>query len=195
MRVIASHYLRDNINSFDNCGPKTANALAELNCRLLEDNNPWVQQEAFESFDCMAHMCPNEDLVTKMATAITKKPSLNDSVPAYLSSTIHYELRDFSDVRLYLQYLAKHSQNVRHVCYHYEESERNEKFARLDTELSGSNSVEIQSSGELNERVNKICDELNDISKKTADVSEHSLRRLRSLCVKMLDLTDPLKET
>ncbi|XP_031826476.2 FIGNL1-interacting regulator of recombination and mitosis-like isoform X2 [Nomia melanderi] len=194
VRATASHYLRDNINSFDNCGPKIANALTELNCRLLEDNNLWVRQEAFESFDYMAHMCPNEDLVTKMATAITKKSSLNDSVPAYLSSTTYYELHDFSDVRLYLQHVAKNSQNVHHVCYHYEESERNEKFAKLETELSGS-SVEIQSSGNLDEHVNKICDELNDILRKTADVGDHALRRLRLLCVKILDLPKSSKET
>lgn len=194
VRATASHYLRDNINSFDNCGPKTVNALTELNCRLLEDNNLWVRQEAFESFDYMAHMCPNEDLVTKMATAITKKSSLNDSVPAYLSSTIYYELHDFSDVRLYLQHVAKNSQNVHHVCYHYEESERNEKFARLEPELSGS-SVEIRLSNDLDEYVNKICDELNDILRKTADIGDHVLRRLRLLCVKILDLSESSKET
>ncbi|XP_015435189.1 PREDICTED: uncharacterized protein C1orf112-like [Dufourea novaeangliae] len=192
VKVIASHYLRNNIGSFDICGVRTANALSELNCRLLEDENPWVRQEALESFDHVAHMCPNEDLVTKMAAAITKKPSLSDSLPAYLSGTPYYELRDFSDAQLYLQHVARISKNVGHVCYHYEESQRDEKFARLEIKLSGS-STDGQSTNDLDEHVNKICDELNDTLKRIGNIGDGALRRLRLVCAKILDTTESSK--
>lgn len=181
--------MRNRIDSFDNCGIKTVNALAELNCRLLEDENPWVRQEAFESFDYVAHMCPNEDLVTKMAAAVTKKSSLRDSLPAYLSGTIYYELQDFSDIRDYLQHMAKHSQNVYHVCNNYEDCQRDQKLAKL--EIESIESFDKNSPfNHFDEHVNEICDELNDILKKTGDIGNHVMRRLRLICMKILDLTE-----
>ncbi|OAD52729.1 hypothetical protein WN48_00305 [Eufriesea mexicana] len=189
VKVIASHYLRANKNHFGNCGIKTANALAELNCRLLESDNPWVRQEAFESFDKLAHTCPNEDLVTKMAAAVTKKLSLKDSLPAYLSGTTYYEFQDLSDVSDYLRYVAKHSQNVYHVCNNYDDSQRDEKLAKLETQ-SIESSDETRSLNDFDEHVNKMCDELNDILKKNRDIGRFTLRRLRLICAKILDLTE-----
>ncbi|XP_033176587.1 uncharacterized protein C1orf112 homolog isoform X2 [Bombus impatiens] len=189
VKAVASYYLRNSIDSFDNCGIKTVNALTELNCRLLEDENPWVRQEAFETFDYVAHMCPNEDLVTKMAAAVTRKSSLRDSLPAYLSGTIYYELQDFSDIRDYLQHIAKHSQNVYHVCNNYEDCQRDQKLAKLEIE-----SIETFDKNsplsQLDEHVSEICDELNDILKKSSDITNHVMRRLRLICMKILDLTE-----
>ena len=181
--------MRNSIDSFDNCGIKTVNALAELNCRLLEDENPWVRQEAFESFDYLAHMCPNEDLVTKMAAAVTRKSSLRDSLPAYLSGTIYYELQDFSNIRDYLKHMAKHSQNVYHVCNNYEDCQRDQKLAKLENE-SIESFDENSPLNHLDEHVSEICDELNDILKKSSDIANHVMRRLRLICMKILDLTE-----
>ncbi|XP_076635469.1 FIGNL1-interacting regulator of recombination and mitosis [Colletes latitarsis] len=192
VRAIATHYLRNNVDSFDACGLKTANALAELNCRLLEDENPWVRQEAYESFDQVAHACPNEELVTKMVAAVTRRPVLSDSIPAYLSGAPYYELSDFPDVRFYLQHAIQGAQNVCHVCYHYEESQREEKLARLETQPS-ENSIESSGSNDLNEHVSKVCDELNDIARKTSDIDDRTLRRLRLICTKILNLSESSK--
>lgn len=191
VKAIASHYLRNNVNSFDTCSLKTANSLAELNCRLLEDENPWVRQEALESFDHVAHVCPNEELITKMAVAVTKKPGLSDSLPAYLSGTSYYELPDFTDVRHYLRCVANNSQNTCHVCYRYEETQRDEKLAKLETQ-SSQGSVK-SSSSILDESVYKVCDELNDILRRSNDISDSALRKLRLACAKILDLTESLK--
>ncbi|KOC67475.1 Uncharacterized protein WH47_11654, partial [Habropoda laboriosa] len=189
VKVISSHYLRNNINFFASCGIKAANALAELNCQLLEDENPWLRQEALESFDHVAHMCPNEDLVTTMAAAITRRSSLNDSLPSYLSGTVYYELQDFSDVRIYLQHVAKYCRNACHVCNNYEDSQRDEKFPKLETE-SVERLNESSSLNNLDEHVSKICDELSNILQKSNDIGSHILRRLRSICTKILDMTE-----
>ncbi|XP_061937111.1 FIGNL1-interacting regulator of recombination and mitosis-like [Apis cerana] len=189
VKAIASHYLRNNIDSLDNCGLKVANALAEFNCRLLEDENPWVRQEAFESFDHVAHICPNEDLVTKMAAAVTKKSLLRDSLPAYLSGTIYHELQNFSNIEDYLQHIGKHLQDIYHVCNNYEDSQRDEKLPKLEIH-SMESFDETPSINDLDEHVSRICDELNDISKKNNDISNHVLRRLRLVCRKILDLTE-----
>ncbi|XP_012143724.1 FIGNL1-interacting regulator of recombination and mitosis isoform X2 [Megachile rotundata] len=194
VKVMASHYLRNSINSFGNCGVKSSNALAELNCRLLEDENPWVRQEALESFDHVAHMCPNEDLVRTMAAIVTRKSLLNDFLPAYLSGTTYYELQDFSHVKFYLQYVTRNANNVCHVCCSYEDSQRDEKLAKLETQ-SVENSNKNASRNDLDGQVNKICDELNDISKKHDEISDHALQRLRSVCAKVLDLIEPLKRS
>lgn len=189
MKAIASYYLKNDINSLDCCGIKTVNALSELNCRLLEDENPWVRQEAFESFDHVAHMCPNEDLVTKMATAITKKSSLRDSLPAYLSGTTYYELQDFTDIEDYLQQIAKHAKNVCHICNNYDDSQRDEKLAKLEIE-SVESFDENSCLNDLDEHVSKICDELNDILKKHNDIGSHTLQKLKLICAKFLDLIE-----
>lgn len=189
VKVIASHYLRSNADSFGSFSPKTASALAELNCRLLEDENPWVRQEALESFNHVAHMCPNEELVTRMAAAVTKKPSLSDSLPAYLLGTPYYELRDFTDARHYLQSVASDPLPLCHVCYRYEEAQRDEKFARLEAQSRGS-PAEGPRPNELDGHVNKLCDELTDMLKRSNDIGESTLRRLRLLCARILDTTD-----
>ena len=189
VKVIASHYLRSNADSFGSTSPKAASALAELNCRLLEDDNPWVRQEAFESFNHVAHMCPNEELLTIMAAAVNKKPSLNDSLRAYLQDTPYYKLRDFTDARHYLQSVAGDSRPVCHVCYRYEEAPRDEKFARLDAQ-SRESPAEDPRPNELDERVNKLCDELTNMLKKSNDIGESTVRRLRLLCARILDTTD-----
>ncbi|CAK9828855.1 Uncharacterized protein C1orf112 [Anthophora retusa] len=189
VKVTASHYLRNNIDSFGSCGIKAANALAELNSQLLEDENPWLRQEALESFDHVAHMCPNEDLVTTMAAAITKKSLLSDSLSSYLSGTVFYELQDFSDVRIYLQHVAKYCENVCHVCNNYEDSQRDEKLAKLEAQSSESLN-ESTPLNDFDEHVSKVCDELNDILKKSRDIESRVLRRLRSVCAKILDLTE-----
>ncbi|CAL7936084.1 unnamed protein product [Xylocopa violacea] len=186
VKATASHYLRNNVDSFSSCGMKTINALAELNCRLLEDENPWVREEAIESFEHVAHMCPNEDLVTKMAATVTKKPSLSDFLPAYLSGTSYYELQSFLDIRLYLQHVAKHRRNICHVCYNYEDSQRDEKLAKLEIQ-SVESSDETMPWNDIDERVSKICDELNVILKKNSSIGSHVLQRLRLICAKVLD--------
>ncbi|CAK9797194.1 Uncharacterized protein C1orf112 [Anthophora quadrimaculata] len=189
VKVTASHYLRNNIDSFGSCGIKAANALAELNCQLLEDENPWLRQEALESFDHVAHMCPNEDLVTTMAAAITKKSLLSDSLSSYLSGTVFYELQDFSDVRNYLQHVAKYCENVCHVCNNYEDSQRDEKLAKLEAQSIESLN-ESTPLNDFDEHVSKVCDELNEILKKSRDIESRVLRRLQSVCAKILDLTE-----
>nr|XP_034189327.1 uncharacterized protein C1orf112 homolog isoform X2 [Osmia lignaria]XP_034189334.1 uncharacterized protein C1orf112 homolog isoform X2 [Osmia lignaria] len=188
VKVIASHYLRNSINFFGNCMVRSSYALAELNCRLLEDENPWVRQEALESFDHVAHMCPNEDLVTTMAAAVTKKASLNDTLPAYLSGTTYLELQDFSDVKHYLQHVARNSLNICHVCCNYEDSQKEEKLAKLENQ-----SVENPSVNDLDKHVNKICDELNDIIKKQDEISNDALQKLLSTCIEIADLIKSTK--
>lgn len=133
-------------------------------------------------------MCPNEDLVTKMAAAVTKKSLLRDSLPAYLSGTIYYELQNFSNIEDYLQHIGKQLQNICHVCNNYEDSQRDEKLPKLEIH-SVESFDENPSINDLDEHVNKICDELNDILKKNNDISNHVLRRLRLICSKILDLT------
>lgn len=133
-------------------------------------------------------MCPNEDLVTKMAAAVTKKSLLRDSLPAYLSGTIYYELQNFSNIEDYLQHIGKQLQNIYHVCNNYEDSQRDEKLPKLEIH-SVESFDENPSINDLDEHVNKICDELNDILKKNNDISNHVLRRLRLICSKILDLT------
>ncbi|XP_076764071.1 FIGNL1-interacting regulator of recombination and mitosis [Xylocopa sonorina] len=189
VKATASHYLRNNVNSFNSCGIKTINTLAEFNCRLLQDENPWVREEALESFDHVAHMCPNEELVTKMAATVTKKSSLSDFLPAYLSGTSYYELQSFLDIRLYLQHVARRCQNICHICYSYEDSQRDEKLAKLEIQ-SVDSSDEIPSWSDIDEHVSKICDELNDILKKDTSIGSHVLRRLRLICAKVLDSTE-----
>ncbi|KAK9310352.1 hypothetical protein QLX08_000345 [Tetragonisca angustula] len=189
VKAIASYYLKNNVDSLDCCGIKTVNALSELNCRLLEDENPWVRQEAFESFDHVAHMCPNEDLVTKMAAAITKKSSLRDSLPAYLSGTTYYELQGFMYIEDYLQQIANHAKNVCHICNNYDDSQRDEKLAKLEIE-SIESFDENSCLNDLDEHVSKICDELNDILKKHNNIGSHMLQKLKLICAKFLDLTE-----
>ncbi|XP_026671963.1 uncharacterized protein C1orf112 homolog isoform X2 [Ceratina calcarata] len=191
VKVMASHYLRNNVKSFDNCEVRTANALAELNCCLLEDENPWVRQEALESFVYVTHMCPNDDLVTRIVSAITRKSSLSDSLPAYLSDRTYYELRDFADVRSYLRHVVVHSRDIRHVCDNYEAFERNEKLAKLENRHVDNSDESPLMTKELDECVNKLCGELSEITKKSDAIGKDVLRKLRLVCEKFLDITTP----
>lgn len=165
--------------TFKNDQPKVINGFAELNCRLLEDENPWVCQEMLESFDRLAHTCPNEELVAKVANAISRKLKICDSVPAYLSYTQYYKLRDISNVKSYLLCLIKDSMNdnAKHICVVFKDSKKDVKIPRIETEKMKYENM----SEELNERVNKICNELESIIKRKSYINDATLRNLRAV--------------
>ncbi|XP_047347600.1 uncharacterized protein C1orf112-like isoform X2 [Vespa velutina] len=178
-KIKIAYYIEDLAMTFKNAQPKVINGFAELNCRLLEDENPWVSQEMLESFDRLAHTCPNEELVAKVANAISRKLTICDSVPAYLSYTQYYKLQDILNVKSYLLCLIKESMNdnTKHICVVFQDSKKDVKIPRIESEKMKYENM----SKELNERVNKICNELESIIKRKSDINDATLRNLRAV--------------
>lgn len=170
--------------------PKVINVLAELNARFLEDANPWVRQNMLDCFVRIAHTCPNEALVAKMAAAISRNPKTSAAVPAYLASTVYYKFQDVPNIKSYLSCLAKDYKNKdgKHICAVFKDSRKDVKIPRMEMASDKTKFIEnVNVSKELNDRVNRICDELNIILKQKNDINETTLRNLRAVLTKLTE--------
>lgn len=120
-KIKICHFLQRNVENLGRCGVQSvASTLVELFNRLLEDENPWVHQEALETFEHVGHMCL-EQLVAEIAKALAKIPGISNIMQAYLSSKPYYVFKGFTNVQDYLRYLAKAIQNHsdEHKCHEY----------------------------------------------------------------------------
>lgn len=93
-------------------------ALTRLFTRLLDDIDPWVRQEALETFERVGHVC-SEDLVPKVAKALAKIPAISSVIQAYLSSRPCYDLKGFTDAQDYLGHVARTTARNEHMCHEY----------------------------------------------------------------------------
>jgi len=120
-KIKICHFLRQNVEDLGRFGIQSvASTLTELFGHLLEDENPWVYQEALETFEHVGHMCL-EQLVAKIAKALAKIPGISNVMQAYLSSRLYYVFKGFTNIQDYLKHLAKAIQNHgdEHRCHEY----------------------------------------------------------------------------
>lgn len=119
-KIKICHFLRRCIEDLDHCRVQSvAPILIGLFAHLLENENPWVRQEALETFEHMGQRC-SEQLVAKVARALAKIPNISNVMQAYLSSKPYYSLEGFANMQDYLRYLVKAIQNrSEHTCYEY----------------------------------------------------------------------------
>lgn len=120
-KIKICHFLRQNVEDLGRSRIQSiASTLTELFGRLLEDENPWVRQEALETFEHVGHVCP-EQLVAEIAKALAKIPGISNVMQAYLSSRPYYVFKGFTNIQDYLTYLVKAVQNHgdEHRCHEY----------------------------------------------------------------------------
>lgn len=119
-KIKICHFLRRCIEDLDHCRTQSvAFTLIELFAHLLENENPWVRQEALETFEHMGQKC-SEQLVAKVAKALAKMPNISSIMQAYLSSKPYYSLEGFANMQDYLKYLVTGIQSRGgHTCYEY----------------------------------------------------------------------------
>ena len=179
VRVKLIHWLKNTVLQITDSRSDIAVPISELYARLLEDESPWVRQEALESFNQFTHECPNDDLVTRVVKIVIGKSMLSDSLPAYISCSSYYKLSGFSTTDAFLRQLIgspRESRN-RHTCYKVDE--REEKLQKLEESS--------ESDSKLEERVESVCNELEEFIKYRNKISEDSLDRLRRTMLKVFD--------
>ncbi|XP_077269468.1 FIGNL1-interacting regulator of recombination and mitosis isoform X1 [Temnothorax americanus] len=196
-KIKICHFLQQNIKYLGRCGIQSiASILTELFSRLLEDENPWVRQDALETFEHVGHVCP-EQLVAEIAKALAKILSISNVMQAYLTSKSYYVFKGFINMQDYLRYLAKAVQNHgdEHRCHEYnkmliminehKESEREEKMPKLKK-----NSHEIISPmlTQLDEQAEKLYKGLTKVLEDQAVISEDICRRLITVLEKIIQL-------
>lgn len=131
VKIKLCQYLRQNVENLDRCGSQSVSALIKLFSHLLEDENPWVCQEALESFEHIGHAC-SERVVAKIAKGLAKIPAISNIMQAYLSCTPHYVLKGFSSACNYLEYVCKTTQGgYKHTCYEREVSMISDKARNI----------------------------------------------------------------
>ncbi|KMQ92666.1 hypothetical protein RF55_7314 [Lasius niger] len=118
-KIKICHFLRRSVDDLD-CGVQSvASILTGLFVHLLENENPWVRQEALETFEHMGQRC-SEQLIAKIAKALAKIPNISSVMQAYLSSRPYYSLEGFANIQDYLRYLVGAIKNRDgHTCYKY----------------------------------------------------------------------------
>ncbi|XP_050447562.1 uncharacterized protein C1orf112-like [Cataglyphis hispanica] len=185
-KIKICHFVRRYIEDFDRCGIQSvASTLIGLFVHLLENENPWVRQEALETFEHIGQRC-SEQLIAKIAKALAKRPNINSIMQAYLSSRPYYTLEGFANLQDYFRYLAKAIKNRdEHTCYEYNESEREEKIPRLEKE-ENSCDVIMPISIQLDERAEELCKGLAEVLEGRAVISDAVCRKLITVLEKIL---------
>lgn len=131
VKIKLCQYIRQNVENLDRCGNQSVSTLIKLFSHLLEDENPWVCQEALESFERIGHAC-SEQLVARIAKGLAKISTISNVMQAYLSCTPHYVLDGFSNAYDYLKNMCKAAQgHFQHTCYEHEVSTTNDKARNI----------------------------------------------------------------
>lgn len=120
-KIKLCYFLRQNVEDLGHCRVQSvASTLTEFFGRLIEDQNPWVRQEALETFEHVGHVCP-EQLVAEIAKALAKIPGISNVMQAYLSSRSYYIFKSFTNMQDYFRYLIKAIKNHgdEHRCHEY----------------------------------------------------------------------------
>ncbi|XP_032688751.1 uncharacterized protein C1orf112 homolog isoform X2 [Odontomachus brunneus] len=184
VKIKLCQYLRQNVENLDRCGSQSVSTLIKLFSHLLEDESPWVCQEALESFERIGHAC-SEQLVARIAKGLAKISTINNVMQAYLSCTPHYVLDGFSNAYDYLENVYKAAQgHFQHTCYEQKESEREEKMPRLEEKNSQDiTPVLIQ----LDEQAEKMYKGLTEVFERRANISETICRKLITVLEKILN--------
>lgn len=118
-KIKICHFLRRSVDDLDCRVQSVASILTGLFVHLLENENPWVRQEALETFEHMGQRC-SEQLIAKIAKALAKIPNISSVMQAYLSSRPYYSLEGFANIQDYLRYLVGAIKNRDgHTCYKY----------------------------------------------------------------------------
>lgn len=161
-------------------GSSFAAPISGLYAQLLEDKTPWVRQEAFESFDYFTRNSDNEELVEQVVKVIVGKPTLSDSITAYIASNPYYKLSGFPTNDAFFRQLVGSPRVSRpqHTCY--EVNEREEKLIKLEESSS-------KSSSRLDLKIGRVCEELEEIAKCKNEISPECLDRLRIAMLKVFD--------
>lgn len=159
--------------------------IAELYVQLLQDETPWVRQEAFDYFNNFTRSSPNENLVGSVLNIIIDKTALSESLSAYISSTLYHKLSGFSNTEDYFRQLVGSSKKgLLHTCY--EINEREDKFPKLDDSaaiLASSTNTDFN----VNKKIESLCDQLDDIVDCKSEISQESFDRLRQTFLKICD--------
>lgn len=208
-KIKICQYLRQSVENFDCCGARSASALTEMFSHLLKDENPWVREEALESFESIGHAC-SERLIARIAKTLAKVSSINNVMQAYLSSTPYYVLEGFANMLDYLGHVANTAQGHcnQHVCYKYEVSMvkheisslfaltlikkfckvREEKMPRLEEESS--RNIAPITLIQLDEQAEKLYEGLTMVLEGRANISEIACKKLFVVLEKILKASE-----
>lgn len=181
-------FLRRNVENLGRCGVQSvASTLIELFSHLLENENPWVSQDALETFEHVGHMCL-EQLVAKIAKALAKLPGISNVMQAYLSSRPYYIFKNFTNVQDYLRYLIRtvQNRNDEHRCHEYNETEREEKIPKLEEEKNSFDEITAPMLTQLDEQAEDLHKGLKRVLENQAVISEAMCRKLIIVLEKIL---------
>ena len=151
-------------------------AMTEVFCSLVNDENPWVQQESFETYAEYILKRSSTELFGSLSVGISKLPRIGRQIPLYFANKQIHKLAHYATLETYLRDLAESSKNrkIWHKCYEVDFRQRDEKMPRLEVV-------------NLDKRVMNICDEMQNVIKRKNELSNTSIDRLRVVLLELLD--------
>lgn len=171
MLVRLCHYLKNNSDCLEDTGSDGQIAIiSDLFCSLLESDSKEVHQEALEAFDHIVEVA-NEDAVRGISCAISRRPKLRETVPAYLAKKEIHKIKNINGKNWnFVKVLIKHSENItaQHKCYKNEERWRDEKAPRHENSLD--------------EQANRLCQELKGLAQVKQSLSATAIGDLERVC-------------
>ena len=178
-------------NFFNRCATSLAEndatTIADLFCRLLNDEDTCVQQQAFESFDYLTRACPNANLLSSVALAIKHAQSeISNTLPAYISGEVVHRLEGFANFNEFFTALCDIVERKGHVCYARCQEDREEKVRKLDNDV-GCWKTEAD---DAEKRAERVCADVEVLLKLRTQLKRDTCDRLRQMCQRFLDQCD-----
>ncbi|XP_043286143.1 uncharacterized protein [Venturia canescens] len=174
-RLKINVFLRENLESrINNSGKESLGAVTDLFCRLIDDDDPCVRQEFFETYTELIVNVASPKLFDALSIGINRLPRVCRQMQLYLSNEKIHDFSKHSSVENYLEKLSVSTSNDSskwHKCYQPDFSHPVEKRARLDSKT-------------LEERVDNICKEIEYITERKNELSDSTLEKLRPVFLK-----------
>lgn len=169
-RLKINVFLRENLVArINDSGKESLAAISSLFCRLIDDDDFWVRQEYFETYNEYIVQMASPNLFDALSIGINRSPRVCRQMQLYLSNQKIHNFSKHSSTENYLQNLVISTSNDPaewHKCYQPDSSQPEEKRARLECKS-------------LDERVDHVCNEIQFIIERKNELSDSTIDKLR----------------
>lgn len=158
--------------------------LAKLYSTLLEDCNPFSQEEALESLSHTTNASYNEELVIGIVDVVAEVPKIGDNVTLYLSQSAPGSLMGFPHVDEYFRQLLERCQRTgNHVCTDLGEPRRDEKRRKLVTDGP---IIRPGTPDDIRQRLERLSVDIDHLLSRRKEMGESSLRKFDIIVNKVI---------
>jgi hypothetical protein len=165
---------------------------ADLMYRMLSDENPSIQQQAFEAFEHLTIVSQSMDILSSVAVAVRNgRSDVSTALSEYIADRVpqDFDLEDF-----FAKLCACEAEIAGHVCFKSDRANR-EKIPRLDEPVGDpvrdrAAAAALSETEEAEKQLDKCCTDMQLMIQLKRYLKKDSYERLRQVCLDFLEQCD-----